>query len=76
MSAAQDAWKAAEAEIEQAKRTGAETLEFKGEAFRALAALPPGIGALDKLRTLILDKTQVSDLAPLRGLTGLQYLRL
>ncbi|MCA3440163.1 MAG: hypothetical protein INF50_07470, partial [Rhodobacter sp.] len=47
MSAAQDAWKAAEAEIEQAKRTGAETLDFSGGAFRALAALPPGIGALD-----------------------------
>ncbi|MCE2739312.1 MAG: leucine-rich repeat domain-containing protein [Rhodobacter sp.] len=76
MSAAQDAWKAAGAAIEQAKRTGAESLEFTGEAFRALAALPPGIGALDKLRTLILDRTQVSDLAPLQGLTGLQYLRL
>ncbi|MCA3474681.1 MAG: leucine-rich repeat domain-containing protein [Rhodobacter sp.] len=76
MSAAQDAWKAAGAAIEQAKRTGAETLDFSGEAFRALAALPPGIGALDKLRTLILDKTQVSDLAPLQGLTGLQRLWL
>ena len=76
MSAAQDAWKAAGAEIEQAKRTGAETLDFSEKAFRALAALPPGIGALDKLRTLILYKMQVSDLAPLRGLTGLQTLRL
>ena len=76
MSAAQDAWKAAGAAIEQAKRTGAETLDFSGEAFQALAALPPGIGALDKLRSLILDRTQVSGLAPLQGLTGLQYLRL
>ncbi|MFN7269413.1 MAG: leucine-rich repeat domain-containing protein [Cereibacter sp.] len=76
MSAAQDAWKAAEAAIEQAKRTGAETLDFSGGAFRALEALPPGIGALDKLRSLILDRTQVSDLAPLQGLTGLQDLRL
>ncbi|MCA3438624.1 MAG: leucine-rich repeat domain-containing protein [Rhodobacter sp.] len=76
MSAAQDAWKAAGAAIGQAKRTGAKRLDFSGEAFRALAALPPGIGALDKLRSLILDKTQVSDLAPLRGLTGLQALWL
>ena len=76
MSAAQDAWKAAGAAIEQAKRTGAETLDFSGEAFQALAALPPGIGALDKLRSLILDRTQVSGLAPLQGLTGLETLSL
>ena len=76
MSAAEDAYQAAEAAIEEAKRTGAETLDFSGEAFNALETLPPGISALDGLRTLILDKTQVSDLAPLQGLTGLQTLWL
>lgn len=76
MSAAEDAYKAAEAAIAEAKRTGADALGFGGEAFRALEALPPGIGELDALRTLDLGKTQVGDLAPLQGLTGLQNLLL
>jgi Leucine-rich repeat (LRR) protein len=76
MSAADDAYRAAEAAIEEAKRTGAETLDFSGEAFRALETLPPGIGELDALRDLELSNTQVSDLDPLRGLTGLQTLWL
>jgi Leucine-rich repeat (LRR) protein len=76
MSAAEDAYRAAEAAIEEAKRTGADTLDLSGEAFRALETLPPGIGELDALRTLELNHTQVGDLAPLRELTGLQTLRL
>ena len=76
MNAAENAWKAAEAAIDEARRAGAEALDFSGEAFRALETLPPGIGALDALRRLNLDNTQVSDLAPLQGLTGLQALWL
>jgi internalin A len=76
MSAAEDAYQAAEAAIEEAKRTGADALDFSGEAFKALEALPPGIGALDGMRDLDLDKTGVSDLAPLKGMTGLHTLRL
>jgi len=76
MSAAEDAYRAAGEAIDEAKRPGAEALDFSGEAFRALETLPPGIGALDALRRLNLDNTQVSDLAPLRGLTGLQGLSL
>jgi Leucine-rich repeat (LRR) protein len=76
MSAAEDAYQAAEAAIEEAKRTGAEELNFDVQAFRALETIPPGIGALDGLRTLELNHTQVGDLAPLRELTGLQTLRL
>jgi hypothetical protein len=76
MSAAEDAYKAAEAAIEEAKRTGAETLVFEDEAFRALETLPPGINALEGLRTLGLNNTQISDLDPLQGLKGLQDLWL
>jgi Leucine-rich repeat (LRR) protein len=76
MSAAEVAYKAAEAAIEEAKRTGAETLDFSGEAFKALEIVPPGISALDRPRALDLGHTQVSNLAPLAGLTGLQDLRL
>ena len=76
MGTADDAYRAAEAAIEEAKRTGAKALDFSGEVFRALEALPPGIGALDKLRSLDLGKTQVSDLAPLAKLTALERLSL
>ena len=76
MSAAEVAYRAAEAAIAEAKRTGAETLDFSGEAFKALETLPPGIGALDGLRTLDLGNTQVSDLAPLAKLTALERLSL
>jgi hypothetical protein len=76
MSAAEVAYKAAEAAIAEAKRTGADALDFSGEAFRALETLPPGISALDGLRSLDLGKTQVSDLAPLAKLTALERLSL
>ena len=76
MSAAEDAYRAAEAAIEEAKRTGADALVFEDEAFRALETLPPGISALNGLRSLDLNNTQVSDLDPLRGLTGLRDIRL
>ena len=71
MSASADAFRAAKAEIEEAKRSGAEELDFSADAFRALDVLPPETGDLDRLRTLNLDNTQVSHLAPLQELTGL-----
>jgi Leucine-rich repeat (LRR) protein len=76
MSAADDAYRAAEAAIEEAKRTGAEVLDFSGEAFWALETLPPEIGELDRLRSLVIGNKQVSDLAPLQALTGLKNLQL
>ena len=76
MSAAEDAYRAAEAVIAEAKRTGAEGLNFDDEAFQALETLPPRVNALDKLRNLDLRNTLVSDLDPLEGMTGLQWLWL
>jgi Leucine-rich repeat (LRR) protein len=76
MSAADDAYRAAEAAIAEAKRTGAEELNFDDEAFQALETLPRRVNALDKLRNLDLRNTQVSDLDPLEGMTGLQWLWL
>ena len=76
MSAAEDAYRAAEAAIEEAKRTGADALNLNAEAFRALANLPMQIGAMDRLKDLNLANTQVSDLTPLQRLTGLKTLRI
>jgi Leucine-rich repeat (LRR) protein len=76
MSAAEDAYRAAEAAIEEAKRTGAGKLDFDAEVFGPIDTLPPQIGALDKLRELLIKNTQVSDLAPLVGMTGLETLTL
>ena len=74
MTAADDAYKAAEAAIAEAGRTGADTLRLNGEAFRNLETLPPEISGLTGLQIISLNSTQVSDLAPLAGLTGLKVL--
>ncbi|MBA3909042.1 MAG: hypothetical protein C0524_03960 [Rhodobacter sp.] len=44
--------------------------------FEALERLPEEIAELSSLKRLTLVNTQVSDLAPLRGLTGLKRLDL
>ena len=76
MTAADDAYAAAERLIAEAKRTGAEGLSFDTEETRALARLPESIVGLDKLTKLGLDNTQISDLALLSGIRALQVLSL
>jgi hypothetical protein len=76
MSAADEAYRAAEAAIAEAKRTGAERLSFDDDSFRALDRLPPGLAALHTLRGLDLGSTQVSDLSPLAGMMALETLVL
>ena len=76
MSAADDAYAEAERLIARAKRSRAKKLELSHLKTRALARLPPGIATLDKLLELDLRHTQVADLAPLAGLTGLTTLSL
>ena len=76
MTEAEQAYSAAEEAVEEAARTGADRLSFDTEAFSALDRLPAGIGQLGALRVLVLDRTQVSDLTPLAGLTGLKMVRL
>lgn len=76
MSDADRAYELARREIAEAKRTGADRLNFSGEAFRALDRVPPEIGQLTGLQSLSLRKSRITDLAPLAGMTGLQSLDL
>jgi hypothetical protein len=76
MSEADDAYKEAERRIAEAQRTGAESLNFDLPETRALARLPPGIGALAQLHVLHLSRTKITDLAPLAGMTGMMWLSL
>ncbi|MBW6505889.1 MAG: hypothetical protein K0B00_03970 [Rhodobacteraceae bacterium] len=76
MSAADDAYAEAERLIAEAKRTGAKDLSFNRPETHALTRLPPGIAALDSLRELDLSGTQVTDLAPMAGMTGIATLWL
>jgi Leucine-rich repeat (LRR) protein len=62
--------------IAEAREAGARRLSFDREDCRGLDRLPPEISGLDALRTLDLDRTQVSDLSPLAGLTALTTLSL
>ncbi len=74
--AAEAAYAAAERMIAEAKRSGAESLSFDNKLTHALTRLPPAVADLDKLREFDLNNTQIADLAPLAGLTGLTVLRL
>lgn len=76
MSDADKAYAAAEQLIEEAKREGANTLDFDREETHALDRLPPSIAELTELRVLDLSNTQVSDIAPLATLTQLTRLLL
>jgi hypothetical protein len=76
MSAADEAYRAAEAAIAEAKRTAVEELWFHTETFRALDRLPLDVAALQSLRGLNLSNTRVSDLSPLAGMTGMRDLSL
>ncbi|SFE83421.1 leucine-rich repeat domain-containing protein [Roseivivax sediminis] len=76
MSDADAAFAKAEEMIEEATRDGAERLSFDLEEMRAFDRLPARIAEARTLRRIELDKTQVSDLAPLSGLTALRGLWL
>ena len=76
MSAADEAYAAFEQAIEEAIAiaSGADTLgsQIRSEEFAALEVIPPRIAEAETVRELYLNDTQVADLAPLSGLTGLQ----
>ena len=76
MSDADLAYAAALAVIRNAIADERTALDFNREDTRALATLPPEIGDVPELETIRLDYTQVTDLAPLQGLTGLQQIYL
>lgn len=76
MSAAEEAYRAAEALIAEAKADGRARLGFEAERFRTLNRIPPRIGDLQALASLDFDRTAVSDLTPLSGLSGLRTLWL
>ena len=76
MSDADLAYEAALQVIRQAIAEESTALDFHREDTRALATLPPEIGDVPELETIRLDYTQVTDLAPLQGLTGLRQLTL
>ena len=76
MSAAQDAYTAALAEIDRVRASGDTKLDLSEGRFRALTTLPPEIGSLTRLQRLDLSQTQIVDITPLQILTGLQGLDL
>ncbi|MCA3454419.1 MAG: hypothetical protein INF45_08910, partial [Rhodobacter sp.] len=75
-SAADKAHDAAVKEIRRVKRAGETTLDLRDKRYRALDRIPQDIATLSSLKTLRLDRTAVSDLAPLAALTALQRLDL
>lgn len=69
MSRADDHYAKAEREIEQARETGAETLDLV--ALHGLTHLPPSITSLKRLKILVLAGTQVVDITLLAQLPAL-----
>jgi hypothetical protein len=76
MSAADEAYRAAEAAIAKAKAEGAERLSFFSDEFHALERIPQQIAGMTNLSSLSFDSTQITDLKPLAGLHGLERLFL
>jgi len=79
MSAADDAYKAAEAEIEKARAEGATRLDLAYERFAALTRLPDSLGDLTAVETLVLGDSAahvaISDLSAIRFPPNLKTLR-
>ncbi len=71
-----DAYKAAQRLIAEAKAKGTTYLDFDTDETRALTRLPPEIADLSALRVLLLRNTQITDLTPLTALPGLSELDL
>ena len=80
MSAADEAYKAAVAEIERVREAGGEggILDLSVDKFRALRQVPPEVADLPKVVWVYLDRTQITDagLAALQRMAGLQGLSL
>lgn len=76
MSAADDAYAAAIAEIARVKAAGEEVLRLNEEPYRALTVIPPQIADIPSLRNVYLDGTAVSDLTPFASMKAMQYLSL
>ncbi len=76
MSAADEAYEAAVAEIKRVRAAGETALRLEGASFRALDRIPDEIAGIEGLTVVDLDNTRVADLAPLAGLTALQTLWL
>jgi hypothetical protein len=74
--AARAAYVAAQRLIKEAVRERGTRISFHREKFRELTHIPPEIADIKGLRKLDLDRTKVSDLAPIRGLTELESLYL
>jgi Leucine-rich repeat (LRR) protein len=74
--ASEQAYAAALEVIAQARKDGATSISFAAEPFRALNRIPPELADVPGLSILDLDKTAITDLAPLGGMTGLQRLYL
>ena len=69
------AYARAEQAISETGKNSVATLDLSGrQGFKHLATLPPDIANLTALTNLSLIGTQVSDIAPLAGLTALTYL--
>jgi hypothetical protein len=76
MTAAEDAYRAATAYIEEARKRGVRTLDLDQDEFRALEHLPDNIVKLTHVTTLDLSNLPISDISALRGFSQLQTLRL
>jgi hypothetical protein len=76
MSAADDAYRAAQEEIAIVKNTGGRRLHLIANKFRMLDRLPEEVADLTELTLIDLSKTRVSDLRPLSGMKALSRLWL
>ena len=70
MSAADDAFAAAERMIEEARKTGAALLSFDNPKTHALNRIPDSIAGLTGLKVLDFSRTMVSDLSLISGIVG------
>ena len=76
MSAADDAFAAAERMIEEARKTGAALLSFDNPKTHALNRIPDSIAGLTGLKVLDFSRTMVSDLSLISGIVGATSLYL
>jgi internalin A len=76
MSAADRAYQAALNAIADTIKAGAVGLNYDAKPFRALNRIPPEVRNIPNLDRLFLDRTAITDLSPLQGMTGLKRLFL
>jgi Leucine-rich repeat (LRR) protein len=74
MSAEDDAYEAALKIIAEALEAGVQVAIFDSPICHALTRIPPELSKLRALRQISLSNTQIADLAPLAGLTGLEII--